>query len=177
MSNRTRTRERRKQREKQRQRNRQILILGSVVVIAVVVVVLMILANQPAEAPIPQDLLDRYQGIPQSMNDQGFPVLGSPDAPVQVVEYSSFDCPHCAEFEAGVTPALVDRVKAGDINFTYAPLYGTGGFKTVRARPRRPSVLESRMPSGHITAPSLAGSPYMATRPWPGIAWNQASVR
>jgi protein-disulfide isomerase len=61
------------------------------------------------------------------MNAQGFPVLGDPDAPVQVVEYGSFDCPHCMVFHDTVMPALIERAAAGDISFTYVPIYGTGG--------------------------------------------------
>ncbi|MCX7286398.1 MAG: thioredoxin domain-containing protein, partial [Rhodobacterales bacterium] len=28
--------------------------------------------------------------------------LGSPDAPVKIVEYASYTCPHCADFHANV---------------------------------------------------------------------------
>ena len=33
-------------------------------------------------------------------------VLGSADAPVTIIEYSSFTCPHCADFHADVLPDL-----------------------------------------------------------------------
>jgi protein-disulfide isomerase len=127
MSSRTRTRERRKQREVERRRNRQYLVVGALVVLAVVAVILVIVSNQPAEAPIPEESVARYEGIPQSVNEAGYPVLGDPEAPVQVVEYSSFDCPHCMEFYQIVTPSLIERAEAGDISFTYVPVYGTGG--------------------------------------------------
>ena len=128
MSNRARTRERRKQREQERKRNRQILTVGAIVALAIIAALLVIVANQPAEAPIPEGAVAEYEGIEQTQNDAGFPVLGDPDAPVQVVEYSSFDCPHCADFHETVTPQLVERARAGEINFTYVPLYGTGGI-------------------------------------------------
>lgn len=127
-SNRARTRERRKQREQERQRNRRMFIIGAVVIIAVFAAVLVIVSNQPAEAPVSDVLVARYKDIPQSVNSDGFPVLGNPDAPVKVVEYASFDCPHCGEFADGVAPTLVDRARAGDISFTYVPMYGTGGI-------------------------------------------------
>ncbi|MBZ0295166.1 MAG: DsbA family protein, partial [Anaerolineae bacterium] len=106
----------------------QYLIIGAVAVIAVVVVVFLILANQPAAAEIPEEAVTLYEGIPQSVDENGDPVLGETDAPVEVVEYSSFDCPHCAEFHDAVMPALVDRVRAGEIKFTFVPVYGTGGY-------------------------------------------------
>ena len=127
MSNRARTRERRKQREQERKRNRQLLIVIAIAAIAIIAVVLVVIANQPAEAPIPEVAFAEYVDVQQSVNEDGFPVLGDPEAPVQVMEYSSFDCPHCAEFHSDVTPALVERAQTGEISFTYVPLYGTGG--------------------------------------------------
>lgn len=125
---RTRTRERRKERERAKQRQRQTSIVIGIVAVAVVAVFLFIIASQPAEAPVSEEVLARYDGLAQSKTTEGFPVLGDPNAPVKVVEYSSFDCPHCREFHDQAVPALIDRVRAGDINFTYVPVYGTGGI-------------------------------------------------
>jgi protein-disulfide isomerase len=47
---------------------------------------------------------------------------------VEVVEYSSFDCPACALFYENVMPELLDRVEAGEISFSYVPLFGTGSI-------------------------------------------------
>ncbi|RMG78408.1 MAG: hypothetical protein D6712_21545, partial [Chloroflexi bacterium] len=85
-------------------------------------------ANQPTEAPTPEELITEYEGIPVSFDDRGFPRLGDPTAPVEVVEISSFDCPHCREFHETVTPSLIERARAGDIVFVYVPLWGTGGI-------------------------------------------------
>lgn len=125
---RSRTRERRLKREQERKRQQQYLFIGALAVVAVVVVVFLILANQPAAAEIPEEALAMYEGIAQSVDGDGNPVLGEPNAPVKVVEYSSFDCPHCGEFHATVVPALVDRVRAGEVQFTFVPVYGTGGY-------------------------------------------------
>jgi protein-disulfide isomerase len=35
-------------------------------------------------------------------------VVGSPDAPVTIIEYSSFTCPHCANFNRGVYRQIYD---------------------------------------------------------------------
>ncbi len=129
MSSRARTRERRQEREQQRKRNRQIAIIGVVVAAAVILAVLLVISNLPAEATISEEAISLYEGLPQSVSEEGFPMLGSPDAPVQVAEYSSFDCPHCMTFYQSVTPALIERVRAGEISFTYVPLYGTGGIR------------------------------------------------
>lgn len=125
---RSRTRERREERDRQRRRQQQITLVVGLVVVAVVVVALIFLTSQPAEAPIPETAMTQYDQVTTSKTDDGFFVLGDPDAGVKVVEYASFDCPHCGEFHEQIFPSLFDRVVAGDISFTYIPLYGTGGI-------------------------------------------------
>ena len=125
---RARTLERRKEREQQKKRQRQIILLVGAVVVAVVAFAIVLLINQPAEAPIPAEAVSRYEGIPQSKTEEGFPTLGNEAAPVKVTEYSSFDCPHCAEFHEGTWPALLERIRNNEVQFTYVPYWGTGGI-------------------------------------------------
>lgn len=113
---------RRKEREKQKRRNQQVWIIGGAAVVAVLVLILAIVANQPSEAPLPENILTRYQDLPQSLTEDGYPMLGDPDAPVRVEEFSSFSCPGCAQFDTNVFPSLVERVRAGEISFTYIPM-------------------------------------------------------
>ncbi len=126
---RSRTVERRRQREQEQRRQRLMIAAVVVVGLAVLGFVLFLIANQPVEAEIPEDAVALYEGLPQFTTPEGFPGLGDPNAPVQVVEYSSFDCPHCATFHRDTVPALVERVRAGDIAFIFVPLYGTGGIQ------------------------------------------------
>lgn len=50
--------------------------------------------------------------------------LGNPDAPVTVIEYASFTCPHCAAFHAGPYKELkADYIDTGKINFIYREVY------------------------------------------------------
>ncbi len=50
--------------------------------------------------------------------------LGAPDAPVTVVEYASFTCPHCATFHATVLPLLkADFIDTGKVRFIYRDVY------------------------------------------------------
>jgi protein-disulfide isomerase len=125
---RTRTVERRKEREQQKKRQRQAVTIIAIVVVAVVFVGLFLLTQQPAEAPIPAEAATRYQSIAQSTTDDGFPVLGSDNAPVKVFEYASFDCTHCREFHGSAMSGLVERVRNGEVQFTYVPLFGTGSI-------------------------------------------------
>jgi protein-disulfide isomerase len=50
--------------------------------------------------------------------------LGSPDAPVKIVEYASFTCPHCATFHATVFKDLKrDYIDTGKVHFTLREVY------------------------------------------------------
>jgi protein-disulfide isomerase len=119
---RSRTRERRMERQQEKRRQQIITLVILVVVVAVVAVGVIILRIQPAEAPIPAAALDRYDGIPQTLSEDGFPLLGRVDAPVRFVEYSSFSCPACAEFHGAAADMLIRLVREGIISFTYVPV-------------------------------------------------------
>jgi protein-disulfide isomerase len=50
--------------------------------------------------------------------------LGDPDAPVTLIEYASFTCPHCATFHQGAYKQLKeDYIDTGKINFVYREVY------------------------------------------------------
>ncbi len=51
-------------------------------------------------------------------------ILGNPDASVEVVEYASFTCPHCASFHANQYKALKENyIDTGQIKFVYREVY------------------------------------------------------
>lgn len=51
-------------------------------------------------------------------------VLGKVDAPVTVVEYASFTCPHCANFHATVWDGFKKNyIDAGKVKFVYREVY------------------------------------------------------
>ena len=50
--------------------------------------------------------------------------LGNPDAPVKIVEYASFTCPHCARFHETVWPDLKKTyIDTGKVHFTLREVY------------------------------------------------------
>ena len=47
-------------------------------------------------------------------------VMGDADAPVTIVEYASFTCPHCANFHTETMPALKERfIDTGQVRFVF----------------------------------------------------------
>jgi protein-disulfide isomerase len=50
--------------------------------------------------------------------------LGNADAPVTIVEYASFTCPHCRNFHDTVFPDLkADYIDTGKVHFIYREVY------------------------------------------------------
>lgn len=50
--------------------------------------------------------------------------IGDPDAPIQMIEYASFTCPHCATFHADTfKPIKANYVDTGRIRFTFREVY------------------------------------------------------
>ena len=50
--------------------------------------------------------------------------LGDPDAPVKVVEYASFTCPHCAAFHADTFKDFrAQYIETGKVHFTYREVF------------------------------------------------------
>jgi protein-disulfide isomerase len=53
---------------------------------------------------------------------EGGYLMGNPNAPVKLVEYASFTCPHCAEFAEEGVPTLKDKyVKSGQVSWEFRP--------------------------------------------------------
>lgn len=50
--------------------------------------------------------------------------LGEPDAPVTMIEYASYTCPHCATFHEEVWPAIKQEyVDTGKVRFEYREVF------------------------------------------------------
>ena len=66
--------------------------------------------------------------IQQSFSEEGFPMFGDPDAPVEVIQLSSYSCPPCASFTIETFPLLLDRIRAGEIRYVFVPIWNIGGM-------------------------------------------------
>ena len=69
------------------------------------------------DAPI--DYFARYENIPQSRTEDGAFVLGEVDAPVTIVEFADFMCPHCQNYETTVYDFIEQHVTTGQARFEY----------------------------------------------------------
>lgn len=71
---------------------------------------------------IPAGAVARYAGVPQFVTEEGFPALGSSDAPFLVEVYSSVGCPHCKMFHDAAIDDIIALATSGDIAFVFIPM-------------------------------------------------------
>lgn len=51
-------------------------------------------------------------------------ILGQEDAPIELIEYASFTCPHCASFHKDVFPQIKEKfIEPGHVKFVYREVY------------------------------------------------------
>jgi protein-disulfide isomerase len=119
------TRNRIEQRRAQRQRRsrRTILIVG-VLVVAVVVVGVVIALTGPGRGAVAA-VDTNYDGLTQEVDRTGEApgfAIGDPDAPVTLIEYSDFSCPHCHDLSGTIDRLIEEDVAAGDLRIVYKPV-------------------------------------------------------
>ncbi len=115
----------REQREKARRRQR-IITIAVVAVAAIGVVGLAIAANLPSGSEPSFVDTSHYDGIQQGFTDDGFPILGDPDAPVIMEEFSNFSCPHCNRFHDTVIGLIDPYIRPGALAVVFIPLTAPG---------------------------------------------------
>jgi protein-disulfide isomerase len=102
-------------------RQRNMLIIGVLVVVVVVAAaVVILLSGNTTGSGL------NFDNIPQSRTEDGAFVLGNPDAPITVVEFADFTCPHCQDYVGDVTRFITEYVATGKAKFEYRMLRTTG---------------------------------------------------
>jgi len=94
---------------------RNLTIVAALIVVAVVAAVAVILISSNSSSAAGRD----YSNIPQSRTEDGAFVLGNPDAPVTIVEFADFTCPHCQEYDETIKRFIDDFVVTGKAKFEY----------------------------------------------------------
>lgn len=151
--------------------NRYFAILASVAVLAVVVAIYMFSTGGKHAVPIPaaetsaagkQAAGKPAAGKPaeEAVNPLPDMAIGSAEAPVTVIEYSSLSCPHCAAFHKEVLPALIsDYIDTGKMRYVVRefPLNDAAlaGSVVARCLPRTvTSLLSTYCSQSKATGPS-----------------------
>lgn len=105
-----------------------IIGVASIVVVGIIVLVVVTSrtpVSSEAHANIPTEWINGNE-------------LGSPDAPVVMVAYEDFLCPHCGEFNRNAKARLIeDFIEAGDLRLVYMffplDIFAPGSYNAARA--------------------------------------------
>ncbi len=126
-------------------RRPMVMRLGVLAALAVVGVLVVVAVTTPDDKSSPgagaTGVASELDGIPQSGIS-----LGSPDAPVTLVEFADLQCPFCAEYERNVFPELLDRyVKTGKVRLELHVLRFLGPDSDRLARVAAAASAQDRM--------------------------------
>ena len=81
---------------------------------------------KPAKSTATPAHVVNWNGHVTKTADDGY-LLGNPDAPVHLVAYLSFTCPHCAEFEAqSAAPMVIGMIGPGKGSYEVRPFLRNG---------------------------------------------------
>lgn len=106
----------RTQRTSNASQQRTILIIGVIAVVAVIVAIVAIVISNNS---IPTASTQAYSDLPKSRLPDGGFVIGDPDAPVTVVEFADFACPHCQDYSRDISKFVEEYVITGKARFEY----------------------------------------------------------
>ncbi|MBC8170632.1 MAG: thioredoxin domain-containing protein, partial [Anaerolineae bacterium] len=110
------------------QKNQLLLLIVLLVVIAVSVVIVLpnrtpgeveIVSTETGDSVLVSDYVARYTDIDRGRTEDGGYVLGSADAPVTIVEFADFMCPHCQTYHETVRQFIEQYVATGQAKFEY----------------------------------------------------------
>jgi protein-disulfide isomerase len=100
---------------------RRWLYVGAGVVAVAVAAILIVVSltgggdEAPPIAVAGEETQQLLEGIPQDANE-----LGSPDAPVTLVEFADLQCPFCQRWSSNVLPTLIDEyVRSGELRIIF----------------------------------------------------------
>lgn len=98
--------------------NAVMLIIGGLVVLAVAVAAIVISSQSTGAEHANID----YSQVPQSRTEDGAFVLGNPEAPITIVAFEDFLCPHCQAYKPTINELMEKYVATGLARFEYRML-------------------------------------------------------
>lgn len=107
------------QKAKNGQNNRSLLIIAGVVIVALVGLAAVIFLQGAGSGTF------NYDGIPTERTEDGAFILGDPDAPVTIVAFEDFLCPHCQSYQPELKRFFADHVATGEARFEFRMLRST----------------------------------------------------
>jgi protein-disulfide isomerase len=124
------TRKRKAERTLERKRKQQLYLLVGIIVAMILIVGGIAAAQMNFTSTVPSDTTGggenseggTYAGLQRGLTEDGLPILGDPDAPLSIVEFSSFGCGHCMNFHDSQFMQLLPLVADGTVNVVFGPV-------------------------------------------------------
>jgi protein-disulfide isomerase len=106
--------------QQQRKKKRLLAIIGGSLAVAIVAIGILALINRDGGGSDLPEIV-AVSAPDQSLARDGM-TIGSPDAPIKLVEYGDYQCPYCAMFnENAMPPLLAEYVASGQVQLTFVP--------------------------------------------------------
>ncbi len=96
----------------------QLYILGGIIAVAVIIAAGAIFFSNARGAVNAPEVADFGDLQVERLADGGF-VIGDPEAPITIVEFSDFQCPHCQDYHSTVSRLVENHVLTGEARFEY----------------------------------------------------------
>ncbi len=106
-----------KEKPKNTDKQRQQMIFIGVVVAALLVAGIAIFVSSSGINPSAINI--DYSQIPARRGDDGAFILGNPDAPVKMIAFEDFLCPHCQDYQGTVHEFIAKHVATGQAQFEF----------------------------------------------------------
>lgn len=100
-----------------KQQQQQMYLVGGIALIAVIVFAVAVVIGNQGGVTSRSGL--NYGEIPSTQLEDGTYVLGNPDAPITIVEFADFNCPHCQDYKSTVDQVLEELVEPGLAKFEF----------------------------------------------------------
>ncbi|PJF21078.1 MAG: hypothetical protein CUN56_12905 [Phototrophicales bacterium] len=95
----------------------QFYLVGGVAFIAVLVFAFAVFIGNQSGATARSGI--DYSKIPSTQLEDGTYVLGNPNAPITIVEFADFNCPHCQDYKSTVDEVIKKLVIPGLAKFEF----------------------------------------------------------
>ncbi|MCA9905399.1 MAG: thioredoxin domain-containing protein [Anaerolineae bacterium] len=89
-----------------------------------------VVSGQIAATTAPESSID-YTTLTYARAEDGGYIIGDPDAPITIVYFSDYACPHCQNYEPTIVRLIEDYVVTGQAQLEYRIFPTAGGQQTV----------------------------------------------